>query len=139
MNRDQKYYLKHRERILDRVKKYNLKNKEKRYAYLKRWKEENEEKVREYARKQYWKNRERNLEAGVSYRKRYPERARAAWTIGNSYKARKIIRPGKCSRCERERQIEAHHEDYSKPLDVIFLCTRCHRRLHAMRRNDNGN
>ena len=28
--------------------------------------------------------------------------------------------------------LHAHHEDYSKPLDVVWLCRRHHRRLHAI-------
>jgi hypothetical protein len=27
-------------------------------------------------------------------------------------------------------EVEAHHDDYSKPLEVIFLCKKHHRELH---------
>jgi len=29
------------------------------------------------------------------------------------------------------RAIEAHHEDYSRPLDVLWLCKSCHARVHG--------
>ena len=29
---------------------------------------------------------------------------------------------------------EAHHEDYSKPLDVIWLCTKHHKEYHKLKR-----
>ena len=35
-----------------------------------------------------------------------------------------------CERCGHPRSL-AHHEDYSKPLEVIWLCATHHRRLHA--------
>lgn len=31
--------------------------------------------------------------------------------------------------------VEAHHEDYSKPLEVIWLCRECHLELHKEREN----
>jgi len=31
-----------------------------------------------------------------------------------------------------EKIVHAHHKDYSKPLDVIWLCPKCHHRLHAL-------
>lgn len=58
------------------------------------------------------------------------------------YRARvilnKTIRTGRLKRLPCEVCLEpnghAHHEDYSKPLDVIWLCRRHHQDLHNSRR-----
>lgn len=43
-----------------------------------------------------------------------------------------IIRPDRCSKCgKKKKRIEAHHPDYSKPLAVVWLCTRCHGEAHV--------
>lgn len=34
-----------------------------------------------------------------------------------------------CEECG-EPSTHRHHEDYSKPLEVIYFCTKCHRRRH---------
>ena len=36
-----------------------------------------------------------------------------------------------CSVCGRE-DSQAHHDDYDKPLDVIWLCPPCHSKRHKM-------
>lgn len=36
-----------------------------------------------------------------------------------------------CVKCSTTRGVEAHHEDYSKPLDVVWLCRHHHRLRHA--------
>lgn len=46
-----------------------------------------------------------------------------------------LARPDKCSLCgvhdrkgtDGRSTIHAHHDDYSKPLDVQWLCSQCHR------------
>lgn len=37
-----------------------------------------------------------------------------------------LVRPQHCSECGIKARIEAHHEDYNKALEVIWLCHKCH-------------
>lgn len=86
-------------------------------------------------------NRERANANVRRYRKKDPEkqaRIRADYVKRNAHKieARKlanmalrrgdIVKPSGCSRCGRVEGIEMHHEDYAKPLNVIWLCPPCH-------------
>lgn len=34
-----------------------------------------------------------------------------------------------CERCQRQ-AVHRHHEDYSKPLEVVYLCRSCHFQRH---------
>ena len=56
------------------------------------------------------------------------ESARIA--LNQSVKSGKIIKPRTCSRCPSSFHIHAHHPDYSKPIDVIWLCAACHSAEH---------
>jgi ribosomal protein L18E len=49
-------------------------------------------------------------------------RARA---YANVYKIRGVLPRGSCFICGAE-QAEMHHEDYDKPIDVVWLCRPCH-------------
>jgi len=42
----------------------------------------------------------------------------------------KLIKPDVCQGCGENKRITAHHHDYSKPLDVIWLCYQCHADVH---------
>lgn len=48
----------------------------------------------------------------------------------NHRKQRIDPRPDHCSRCFVTCIPMAHHDDYSKPLEVTWLCFTCHERLH---------
>ena len=74
------------------------------------------EEYREYRKKQY-----------VKYRVRHPERTRAH-TL--AYKQRHILRKSTCERCGGVETLQMHHPDYSKPLEVITLCRKCHDVVH---------
>lgn len=67
-------------------------------------------------------------------RKRTPEerkeRARAVAIAGAAMRAGRLLKPTTCSNCGGDDYIEGHHEDYSSPLDITWLCFRCHRRRH---------
>ncbi len=49
----------------------------------------------------------------------------------------KVIRPDKCETCgstqtfiDGRSSIQGHHTDYNKPLDVMWLCQKCHHKWH---------
>lgn len=72
--------------------------------------------------------KERGGYSGLTEAERYKERARA---LARNYRKRgKLTLEGKCYMCRARNHLEMHHSDYSKPLNVVELCRRCHRRLH---------
>ncbi len=99
-------------------------------------------------------NHERAVTQQYHLRYRYPNNTprnapsdiarRAAWNARNAervhliqinssrvfraIKAGELVRPSTCSECGSGGAIEASHEDYSRPLDVTWLCRPCHRR-----------
>ena len=50
--------------------------------------------------------------------------------VYRAVKLGKLIKPKTCSNCTSQNRIEGHHEDYTKPLTVIWLCHDCHIRKH---------
>lgn len=51
---------------------------------------------------------------------------RAHYLVAAALKRGVLIKPVLCEECHKERKLEAHHADYSKPLEVEWLCPRCH-------------
>ena len=55
--------------------------------------------------------------------------------FASAVKRGKLTRPVSCSQCaavpprgkDGRSQIQGHHPDYSKPLEVVWLCVACHR------------
>ena len=61
-------------------------------------------------------------------RARDPMKDRARYTFRNAIRDGIVVPPIACSRCRATGvQIQGHHTDYSKPLDVEWLCFLCHR------------
>ncbi len=59
----------------------------------------------------------------------YYTQKRVAYSIyGKALRDGSLVRQG-CERCP-EPFGEGHHPDYAKPLDVIWLCSRCHAKEH---------
>jgi hypothetical protein len=65
----------------------------------------------------------------MGYKDRRPLAYRAHTLLNTAVKAGKIFR-GSCLFCGSDK-VHGHHRDYSKPLEVIWLCAKCHFRLHA--------
>lgn len=65
----------------------------------------------------------------VKQRQISPEKIKARNATGNAVKAGRLVKePCHC----REIRVEGHHEDYDKPLEVIWLCKRCHMGVHGI-------
>ena len=64
-------------------------------------------------------------------RKNHPEWLRAHNAVQKA-KMKGILKKLPCAVCGAS-NTHAHHEDYSKPLDVIWLCPLHHRMVHAGR------
>lgn len=59
---------------------------------------------------------------------KYPERRRARTAVGNALRDGRLTR-GPCELAgngECRGRVEAHHEDYERPLDVRWLCAKHH-------------
>lgn len=64
---------------------------------------------------------------------RNPEKRKAQIKVGNAVRDKKLFKKP-CEKCG-DPIAEAHHDDYSKPLDVRWLCRKHHVKHHAeMRR-----
>jgi hypothetical protein len=94
-------------------------------------------------------NRNKNIEKVREYdraRGKKPERIKAATEITRAWRMEdyrrnvahnsvaRAIRSGSllrqpCCRCGEVKSI-AHHEDYDKPLEVMWLCQPCHKQRH---------
>ena len=53
--------------------------------------------------------------------------------LQNAIRDKRIRKPKQCSKCGRKTRIMGHHQDYYKPLDVIWLCQVCHIAEHRGR------
>lgn len=47
-----------------------------------------------------------------------------------------LIRPKECEICRSDIKIEGHHKDYTKPLEVQWLCKSCHVKVHVKEKNE---
>ena len=87
--------------------------------------------------------------AKLPHRRANSRRMANRWRLENplGHKAqttlRKAVKSGEitkepCFFCETTENVHARHHDYSKPLEVTWLCAKCHHRFHAMSEKHEG-
>lgn len=71
--------------------------------------------------------------AHAKARKKYSEsnmiKKAASTMVGNAVRDKKIIK-SPCEICGSKYRIHGHHDDYSKPLSVRWLCSKHHSQWH---------
>lgn len=119
--------------------------------YNDKHKEEKKEQKREYDKKR------NQLPHRIEARKKYARENRDIvnaisnrWSKNNRKKrnaeqqAYRALLNGKiektpCAGCGRTDDLEMHHRDYDKPVEVIFLCHTCHSLEHKQKREEKRN
>ena len=83
----------------------------------------------EQSRRSRQKNPSTKLSA-KAWKSRNPEKRMAHNILNRQVRIGAIVQPAACTQCGASEKLDAHHEDYSKPLDVIWACRPCHKKLH---------
>lgn len=88
-------------------------------------------KVQEYDRKRAKSPdvRKRIQSVAREWRKQNPDAYKAQTAVSNAVRDGRLSKEP-CLFCGGTK-VHAHHRDYSRPLEVIWLCPKCHHRLHA--------
>jgi len=119
------------------LKKFNY-CREEYNKWQREYRAKNREKLREYNR-EYNKNwrKEYGYKNEESYKERYPQKVHAHNLLSDAIRTGKMIRKD-CEVCQKP-NAQGHHEDYDKPLEVIWLCPLHHTQLHLSKKLSTDN
>lgn len=94
------------------------------------------------ARAYYWAHREEQKARRNKYHSEHKKerlayeavasqtpKGRARKAMHYAVKVGRLVKPSRCSGCGRfvsRARLHGHHDDYAKPLDVRWLCAKCH-------------
>lgn len=103
---------------------------------------------RAYDRARYRENDERKKQArksaqspaGMRSKRMYnqnikvnhPLKYRARNAVSKAVRNGSLVRGTECYFCGCGGNLHAHHPDYSRPLDVFWLCPSCHGKIHTI-------
>lgn len=75
------------------------------------------------------------LESRKKWNYKNPEARAAHVILNNAVRDGRVSKPDTCSCCGNftpSRRLHGHHHDYSKPIEVTWLCVSCHAAIHNM-------
>lgn len=111
-----KYKAEHKEQILEQSRRYWAEHKEQKAAKDKRYRIRHRDELNRKARERYKTN--------ALIKKKHLART----NVNQAIRGRKITKQP-CEVCGNQ-IAEAHHDDYNKPLEVRWLCRKCHLEWH---------
>jgi hypothetical protein len=100
--------------------------------YSKKWRKKNPKRTSEIAAKYLGtaKGKKNNRRGNKVFKERHPGKRKAHNAVAAAVRSGKL----KQKPCEKpgcgHPDTEAHHPDYSKPLDVVWLCRAHHEEVH---------
>lgn len=106
-----------------------FKTKEEYNEYHRKYREKKGEAHRAYNREYNKKWRQKNgYAAEYRYINKYPDKQRSRMLLNKAVASGEILKKP-CVVCGAEK-TQAHHIDYNKPFDVLWLCPLHHAKLH---------
>lgn len=84
----------------------------------------------EQARYQQPERKAESQNAIKLHRAKHPDRYKARTAVGNAIRDGRLLR-GQCEKQPCTTKSEAHHDDYSKPLEVHWMCRKHHLEEHG--------
>lgn len=108
-------------------REYYKKNREKHRVSVMRWQKNNPEKVNAY--KEIYK--EKRKEVNRRYVEMNRKKNKAHHKVGYAIFKGTLKKGKQCQVCGcTGKPMEAHHFDYDKPLEVVWMCQSCHKWVH---------
>jgi len=133
--RRKRFYYNHREESIRETAKWRESHKEqrnktqrKRNAERRRIDPQFRERERARAARAYLLYRESRLTLAKKYNS--SEAVKARQYVREAIQKGILVKPQRCDSCDSVSRISAHHDDYSKPLIVRWLCPFCHGEQH---------
>ena len=121
-------------------RKYYLANKDKYRELTRKWRKNNKERTLELNTRSVSKCIETRRAYGRNYKNKYPKKYKCRMTTHSAIENGSLIRPDICSVCcGTDKYIQAHHDNYDRPLEVVWLCNSCHNELHKQLRDTERN
>jgi hypothetical protein len=77
---------------------------------------------------------EKSVSSVRAWEARNPEKKAAHLVVSKALR-RGLLHRSPCERCGACK-VDAHHEDYAKPLEVTWLCRACHKQRHRELRGE---
>lgn len=125
---DKQYNVTHKEKKKEKNIRYYQENKERLMQYQRDYRKHNLDKCEERNRKYYEHNKK-----DMSMKKR--KKREEMWykkihdMVQRELKKRWWY-PDRCTYCGKKKKNYAHHPNYDKWNEVVFLCSSCHQRVH---------
>lgn len=97
-----------------------------------RWRKLNIQKRREVVKQWETRNKHVRRQYYHSIKERDALKLKARRAVAYAVKMGKLKKPSECECCGSEKRLEGHHIDYNQPLEVEWLCRKCHMLLHKL-------
>ena len=114
----------------DYMHNWYMGNRETLLARSKQWHVENKDRA-DYLNKRNYSLNGDSIRAKVKeWADNNPEKVEAHSIVKVKLRNGEVVRGEFCSKCGNGGVIQAHHEDYLKPLKITWLCRTCHKQEH---------